>query len=132
MTRLGDMMDGYMDRAASTGGPFGEVLTLYNYVDENDDPTDAADWSLDDGTPAEGQVDWMTNEDVVQTVGGEEIRADARLYIPTRYDVRDGGRDGERASVVETEDGHGLRIKFIRTEGGVYRCDAVLRNTTNH
>lgn len=132
MTRLDGMMGGYMDRAASTSGPFGESLTLYNYVDENDDPTDAPDWSLDTGTEIEGQVDWMSNEDVVQTVGGEEIRADARLYIPQRFDVRDGGRDDERASVVETEDGHELRIKFRRSEGGVYRCDAVLQNSTNH
>ena len=131
MSRIQDLMGGSMSRHASASGLFGDPLTLYNYADVNADPTDAPDWELDDGTPIEGHIDWMTMGEVDETVGGEEVRADARVFIPADqgYDVRDGRRSGERASVIEDPDGNALRIEAARIVSGVYVCAATLRET---
>ena len=129
MTRLDDLMAGPMSRAASTSGMFGASLTLYNFTDENADTTDAPDWSKDSGTQIEGHIDWGGTEDVVETVGGEEVRADAKCYTPTEYDVRDGRRSGERASVIEDPEGNEFRIESAHTEAGVYVCQMTLRET---
>lgn len=129
MNRLDELMAGTMSRQASASGMFGDELTLYNWSNVNADPTDAADWEKDDGTTIEGHIDWQTTDDVVSTVGGEEVRADANLYIPERYDVRDGRGDSERASVVVGPDGNEFRVENARVESGVYVCAANLRTT---
>lgn len=130
MSRLDDLMAGTMSHQASARGLLGEELTLYNYTDENTDPTDAPDWQLDNGTAIEGHIDWQSGEPVIEeTVGGEVVRGDAQLFIPSQYDVRDGRNTGERASVVEGPDGNEFRVQRSVVESGNHVCVAVLRDT---
>jgi hypothetical protein len=122
-------MSSTMSHHASARGVFGDEITLYNFSDENSDPTDAPDWTRDAGVLIEGHIDWKTTDDVVETVAGEEVRADADAFIPEEYDVRDGRRSGERASVIEDGEGNEFRVEHAYVEAGVYVCTLNMRET---
>jgi len=129
MSRLDDLMESTLSHHASARGMFGDQLTLFNFSDENTDQTDAPDWTRDAGVTIEGHIDWQTTDDVVETVAGEEVRADANAFIPEKYDVRDGRRSDERASVIEDGDGNEFRVEHAYVEGGVHVCTLNMRET---
>lgn len=127
MSRLDDLMSDAMEHFSRSLA--GEELTLYNYSDQQTDSTDAPVFTEDAGVTITGHIDWKTTDDVVSTVGGEEVRADADAFIPTEYDIRDGRASGERASVIEDPDGNEFRVEHAYEEAGVFVCTLSLTTT---